>query len=222
MTFALSLLPFHAGFEADGTPTSRFTESARSGSLTWASPTAMGIGRDQPLARPAHDLPDADRGVGRFLGTRSRTASAGTTSCSCSRWSRGCSARSWRRISFLFYVFWEAMLIPMYFLIGIWGGKDRIYAAMKFFLYTMVGSLLMLVAIFFLAWAATRSSSATYSTAHYVDLYKVQLSRAARWPGAAVVACSWPSRWLSRSRSRFFRSIPGCRTPTSKRRPRAA
>ena len=48
---------------------------------------------------------------------------------------------------FLFYVFWELMLIPMYFLIGIWGGERRIYAAIKFFLYTMVGSLLMLVAI---------------------------------------------------------------------------
>ncbi|MFM7339631.1 MAG: NuoM family protein, partial [Bacteroidota bacterium] len=47
----------------------------------------------------------------------------------------------------LFYVFWELILIPMYFLIGIWGGKDRIYAAVKFFLYTLVGSLLMLIAI---------------------------------------------------------------------------
>jgi NADH-quinone oxidoreductase subunit M len=47
----------------------------------------------------------------------------------------------------LFYVFWEAMLIPMYFLIGIWGGRRRIYAAIKFFLYTMAGSMLMLVAI---------------------------------------------------------------------------
>jgi NADH-quinone oxidoreductase subunit M len=52
---------------------------------------------------------------------------------------------------FLFYVFWEAMLIPMYFLIGIWGGKRRIYATMKFVLVTMFGSLLMLVAIFVLA-----------------------------------------------------------------------
>ncbi|MBW3628363.1 MAG: NADH-quinone oxidoreductase subunit M, partial [Gemmatimonadetes bacterium] len=51
---------------------------------------------------------------------------------------------------FLFYVFWEMMLIPMYFLIGIWGGKERIYAAVKFFLYTAVGSLLMLVAILYL------------------------------------------------------------------------
>ena len=47
----------------------------------------------------------------------------------------------------LFYVFWEAMLIPMYLLIGVWGGKRRIYAAVKFFLYTMAGSVLMLVAI---------------------------------------------------------------------------
>jgi NADH-quinone oxidoreductase subunit M len=48
---------------------------------------------------------------------------------------------------FLFYVFWEAMLIPMYVIIGVWGGPARIYAAVKFVLYTMVGSLLMLVAI---------------------------------------------------------------------------
>ena len=48
---------------------------------------------------------------------------------------------------FLFYVFWEVMLIPMYFLIGVWGGERRIYAAMKFVLYTMIGSVLMLVAI---------------------------------------------------------------------------
>lgn len=48
---------------------------------------------------------------------------------------------------FLFYIFWEAMLIPMYFIIGVWGGENRIYAAIKFFLYTMFGSLLMLVAI---------------------------------------------------------------------------
>lgn len=47
----------------------------------------------------------------------------------------------------LFYVFWEVMLIPMYFIIGIWGGRNRIYAAVKFFIYTFVGSLLMLVAI---------------------------------------------------------------------------
>ena len=48
---------------------------------------------------------------------------------------------------FAFYVFWELMLVPMYFIIGIWGGPRRVYAAVKFFLFTMVGSLLMLVAI---------------------------------------------------------------------------
>jgi NADH-quinone oxidoreductase subunit M len=48
---------------------------------------------------------------------------------------------------FQFYVFWELMLIPMYFIIGVWGGPRRIYAAIKFFLFTMAGSLLMLVAI---------------------------------------------------------------------------
>jgi NADH-quinone oxidoreductase subunit M len=48
---------------------------------------------------------------------------------------------------FLFYVFWELMLVPMYFIIGIWGGPRRVYAAVKFFLFTMLGSLLMLVAM---------------------------------------------------------------------------
>ena len=48
---------------------------------------------------------------------------------------------------FLFYVFWEVMLLPMYFLIGVWGGPRREYAAIKFFLYTLFGSLLMLLAI---------------------------------------------------------------------------
>ena len=51
----------------------------------------------------------------------------------------------------LFYVFWEVMLIPMYFIIGVWGGKRRIYATMKFFLFTMAGSLLMFVAILYAA-----------------------------------------------------------------------
>ncbi len=48
---------------------------------------------------------------------------------------------------FQFYVFWEAMLVPMYFIIGVWGGPRRVYAAVKFFLFTMVGSLLMLLAM---------------------------------------------------------------------------
>jgi NADH-quinone oxidoreductase subunit M len=51
---------------------------------------------------------------------------------------------------FVFYVFWELMLIPMYFIIGIWGGERRLYASIKFVIYTLVGSLLMLVAILYL------------------------------------------------------------------------
>src|SRR5207244_10459134 len=51
---------------------------------------------------------------------------------------------------FLFYVFWEVMLLPMYFLIGVWGGPRKEYAAIKFFLYTLVGSVLMLIAILML------------------------------------------------------------------------
>ncbi len=53
---------------------------------------------------------------------------------------------------FLFYVFWEFMLAPMYFIIGVWGGKRRIYATLKFVLYTVFGSVLMLVAIFYVIW----------------------------------------------------------------------
>ncbi len=52
--------------------------------------------------------------------------------------------------SMLFYVFWESMLIPMFLIIGVWGGQNRVYAAVKFFLYTLLGSLLMLVALIYL------------------------------------------------------------------------
>ncbi len=75
---------------------------------------------------------------------------------------------------FLFYIFWEMMLIPMYFVIGIWGGEDRIKAAVKFFIYTLVGSLLMLVAIlyvYFKVGAQTGAYSFLFS-----DLIAVQLS----------------------------------------------
>ncbi|MCA9738060.1 MAG: NADH-quinone oxidoreductase subunit M [Gemmatimonadota bacterium] len=55
---------------------------------------------------------------------------------------------------FLFYVFFELTLVPMYFIVGVWGGERRVYAAIKFFLYTAFGSLLMLVAILYLSWRA--------------------------------------------------------------------
>ena len=62
----------------------------------------------------------------------------------------------------LFYIFFEMVLIPMYFLIGIWGGKERLYASTKFFLYTLVGSLLMLVAIIWLGIAAAPTATAMF------------------------------------------------------------
>jgi NADH-quinone oxidoreductase subunit M len=65
---------------------------------------------------------------------------------------------------FLFYVFWEFMLIPMYFIIGIWGGAERVYAAVKFFLYTMAGSLLMLVAIIWLGYYASTLPGGHFTT----------------------------------------------------------
>jgi NADH-quinone oxidoreductase subunit M len=61
---------------------------------------------------------------------------------------------------FLFYVFWELMLIPMYFIIGVWGGPRKIYAAVKFFLFTMAGSVLMLVAILYTARAHFEATGA--------------------------------------------------------------
>src|SRR5262245_48397747 len=70
---------------------------------------------------------------------------------------------------FLFYVFWEVMLIPMYFLIGVWGGERRIYAATKFVLYTMIGSVLMLVAIvvlYYMHGQATSEYTFSYPVIH--------------------------------------------------------
>ena len=72
---------------------------------------------------------------------------------------------------FLFYIFWEAMLIPMYFIIGIWGGDNRIYASIKFFLYTFFGSLLMLVSIIWLAVYA--STPLGHFSTNLIELYKI-------------------------------------------------
>lgn len=74
---------------------------------------------------------------------------------------------------FLFYVFWEVMLVPMYFLIGVWGGPRRIYAALKFVLYTMAGSLLMLVAIIYLA--ARNFQVTQVMTFDLLRIYNLQL-----------------------------------------------
>jgi NADH-quinone oxidoreductase subunit M len=71
---------------------------------------------------------------------------------------------------FLFYVFWEVMLIPMYFIIGIWGGANRLYAAIKFFIYTFAGSLLMLVAILVMVWkVAAKTGVASFAYDHLLE-----------------------------------------------------
>jgi len=74
---------------------------------------------------------------------------------------------------FLFYVFWEVMLVPMYFLIGVWGGTRRIYAAVKFVVYTMAGSLLMLVAIIYLA--SRHPQETQVLTFNLLQLYELHL-----------------------------------------------
>ena len=75
--------------------------------------------------------------------------------------------------SILFYLFWEAMLVPMYLIIGIWGGANRVYAAIKFFLYTLLGSLLMLVGFIYLYFAAG-------STFSIPEVHQVALGRNAQ------------------------------------------
>ena len=74
---------------------------------------------------------------------------------------------------FVFYVFWELMLIPMYFIIGIWGGERRLYASIKFVIYTLVGSLLMLVAILYL-YAQYHAATGAFSF-DYVSLVRLSL-----------------------------------------------
>src|SRR3954467_4458800 len=86
---------------------------------------------------------------------------------------------------FLFYVFFEVMLIPMYFIIGIWGGANRLYAAIKFFIYTMAGSLLMLVAIVVMAWrVGTVTGVLSFSYEHLLANAST-LGSAAPWLFAA-------------------------------------
>lgn len=73
---------------------------------------------------------------------------------------------------FLFYVFWELMLIPMYVMIGVWGGSNRIKSALKFFLYTMFGSLLMLAAILYVAYTYGRLTGSAASF-DYFELQRI-------------------------------------------------
>ena len=84
---------------------------------------------------------------------------------------------------FLFYLFWELMLVPMYFLIGIWGGPNKLYAAIKLFLYTLSGSVLMLVgilAIYFLQFT------------HHRPLRHVHRARSRPWPAPSPSRATLP------------------------------
>ena len=74
---------------------------------------------------------------------------------------------------FLFYVFWEAMLVPMYFLIGIWGGPRKLYAAIKFFLYTLLGSVLMLLGILSLYFIYPKIAAGAMPTFDITEFIKV-------------------------------------------------
>lgn len=73
----------------------------------------------------------------------------------------------------LFYVFWELSLIPMYFIVGIWGGKRRIYATLKFFIFTMAGSVLMLLAIIYLM--LITESTLGQMSASVLDFYQIKV-----------------------------------------------
>jgi len=84
---------------------------------------------------------------------------------------------------FLFYVFWELMLVPMFIMIGVWGGADRVKAAIKFFLYTMAGSVLMLAAIIYLVWVHQKLTGEF--TFDYLALSRVVL------PKSAQLLCFW-------------------------------
>jgi NADH-quinone oxidoreductase subunit M len=75
---------------------------------------------------------------------------------------------------FVFYIFWELMLVPMYVMIGVWGGTDRIKSAIKFFLYTMTGSVLMLGAILYLGYTYAKASGGVLSF-DYFDLQRLVL-----------------------------------------------
>src|SRR5262249_34004523 len=84
---------------------------------------------------------------------------------------------------FLFYVFWELMLVPMYVMIGIWGGPEKIKASVKFFLYTMTGSMLMLAAMVYLVWNYQKLTG--HWSFDYLALSRVVL------PRNAQTICFW-------------------------------
>ncbi len=97
----------------------------------------------------------------------------------------------------LFYVFWEAMLIPMFVIIGLWGGPDRVYATIKFFLYTFLGSVLMLVAFIYLYYQTDGSFEILRFHEQRLDLTEQTLIFFALFAAFAVKVPMWPVHtWL--------------------------
>lgn len=92
---------------------------------------------------------------------------------------------------FLFYVYWEIMLLPMYFLIGIWGGPRREYAAIKFFLYTLAGSVFMLIAI-----AALRIDTGTFNIPELINLAAAGGVQGTNLPGDGVLLGMQFQTWI--------------------------
>jgi NADH-quinone oxidoreductase subunit M len=96
----------------------------------------------------------------------------------------------------LFYVFWEAMLIPMFIIIGVWGGPRRVYATIKFFLYTFIGSLLMLVALIYMYLRSGSYELAAFQTLP-LSLTEQTLIFLAFFAAFAVKVPMWPVHtWL--------------------------
>ena len=114
----------------------------------------------------------------------------------------------------LFYFFWEAMLIPMFLIIGVWGGPRRVYATLKFFLYTFLGSVFMLVALIYMYLQTGERLDTGAATA-------LRPSTSCRSAPPSRCGFSSPSCWPSPSRFRWSRCTPGCPMRTSKRPPAA-
>ena len=89
----------------------------------------------------------------------------------------------------LFYVFWEAMLIPMFIIIGVWGGPRRVYATIKFFLYTFLGSVLMLVSLIYMYLQTCEQVQCSYAIADFQ-------ASAAGMNAQMCIFCRFP-RWRS-------------------------
>jgi NADH-quinone oxidoreductase subunit M len=146
---------------------SRFTPAPATSSSSSATPgsgirhrVCVGVDGNQPAADRPHRLPDAARAA-QLVGVG---AQADEAFCIFVLLLESAMMGVFVSLDlFLFYIFWDAMLVPMYFLIGIWGYERRIYAAIKFILYTMAASVLMLLAILGLAYLHTTRPASTAS-----------------------------------------------------------